>query len=138
MFFVDKDDHLQPVPLKRFERFVLCEDSSERFPEFAGERVRYALITVEVEDRRPVAIKRADYSILKLTSRGKLDRVEWNRALRLVMGMISLPLPKAQNSSVIDASSRFYRKRHEDEFRWQPSQEIEAAIEQAIFSNKNC
>lgn len=135
VFFVDSNDHLHKVPLKRFERLALRKDSSECFPEFAGERLRYALIRVEVLDRRPVAINRADYSILKLNKWGKLHIPEWNRKLRLVMNMMPPLMFGAKTSSVIDASNQFYHKRYDYEFRWQPSSEIEEAIEQAIFSN---
>ena len=133
VFFVDKNDHLHKVPLNRFERLLLHKDSSERFPEFAGECVRYAFVTIEVEDRRPVAINRADYSILKLNGKGKLDTAEWTRKLRLVMNMMTLPASKTKNTPVIDASEQFAKKRYDHEFRWQPSLEIEDAIERAIF-----
>jgi len=134
VFFVDNNDHLHKVPMKRFERLVLRKDSSERFPEFAGERMRYALIAVEVIDRRPVAITRADYSILKLNAKGKLDNAEWNRKLRLVMNTLPFPMITTDNT-VIDASEQFSKKRYDHEFRWQPSPELEDAIEKAIFGN---
>ncbi|MFL6229147.1 MAG: hypothetical protein ACJ741_10240 [Pyrinomonadaceae bacterium] len=137
VFFVDSDDHLHRISVKRFEQLVLRKESSERFPEFAGERVRYALIIVEVEDRRPVAINRADYSILKLNDKGGLDTAEWDRRLQLAMNMMPPLMPEAKDSPVIDASSRFYKKRHEYEFLWQPSLEIVEAIKQAIFGNKD-
>jgi hypothetical protein len=136
VFFIDNNDQLHRIPQARFDRLVLRGDSSERFPEFAGQRVRYALVFVELESRVPVAIKYVDYSILPLDEEGKMDSTEEARVRRLGVDMLSSYLSETKDKSVIDASHRFYKKQHDHEFRWQPSQEVERAIAQAIFSKK--
>ena len=49
------------------------------------------------------------------------------------MNMMALPVLKVENTPVIDANEQFAKKRYDHEFRWQPSPEIEDAIERAIF-----
>lgn len=46
--------------MKRFERVYLSQEKNERFPEYAGQRVRYALVVLELKDKKPVAIERID------------------------------------------------------------------------------
>jgi hypothetical protein len=41
-----------------------------------------------------------------------------------------------QHSQVIEARHRFAKKRYDNEYRWTPTPEIEAAIIRAIFGSK--
>lgn len=132
VFFVDAAG-VRPIPLRRFERLYLLNDSSERFPEYAGQRLRFALIAVEVKERKPVAIRHASYSIIQLDAEGRVDASEWRRGARLGMDMVSWFRPEARGGPVLDARGRFAKKRYEHEFKWRPSREIEGAIAQAIF-----
>lgn len=134
-FFLDEDDHLHRVAMKRLTRLLLRRDGSEKFPEFAGRRVRYALVFVELRGRKPAAIKYTEYAILKLDGEGRLDTAERERAARMAVDMISSRRPET-GGTVIDASRRFNKKRYEHEFRWEPSPEIEAAIVRSIFGEQ--
>ncbi len=133
VFFIEANDAVRRIPLKRFERFYLRSDSDESFPEYAGQRVRYAVIFVELDNRQPTAIRRIDCSILQLNSKGQLDQKEWLRGVRLGMDSIAPPSAQVPASSVVDATYRFSRKRYHHEFRWKPNAEVMKAIEEAIF-----
>jgi len=53
--------------------------------------------------------------------------------LRLVSEFTS-PFTKDESAGkIIDARSRFAKKRYEQEYKWEPTPEIEKAIEAAVF-----
>ena len=53
-FVLNESDRLQRISLKRFDG--LWGDSKERFPEYAGQSMRYALVILETQNRKPNAI----------------------------------------------------------------------------------
>ena len=65
IFLVDKDDQLHPLPRTRYEN-LLRGDAQERLPEFAGKRVRCAVVVLETAERKPIAVNRIVYSFLSL------------------------------------------------------------------------
>jgi hypothetical protein len=111
----------------------LRSDSDESFPEYAGQRVRYALAFVELDNRKPTAIRRIDCSILQFNSKGQLDQEEWLRGAQLGIDSIAPPSGQVPASSVVHATYRFSRKRYDHEFRWKPNAAVMKAIEEAIF-----
>lgn len=136
VFFIDDKDQVRRIPLKRFYRLVLSHDTSETFPEYAGQRIRYVSVTLEVEGREPLAVGRVDYDFLQFDGEGRRDQAERMRKLQLAVDMICLPEPNS-GGPVIDARRQFNQRRYAHEFRWQPTPEIEAAIVQAIFGKKD-
>jgi hypothetical protein len=132
IFLVDEDDSLHRLALARYER-MLRDDLEESIPQFAGKRVRKALVVVDLENRRPVEIVHVEFSWLSLDSQGRLDRSEKERETRLAMQAIP-PLPGDEDSEqVIDARHRFVKKRYDRDYRWNPTPEIMADIVAAIF-----
>jgi transposase len=136
VFILDEKNNLHRIAVKRFERLVLHHNSSESFPEFAGQRVRYAFVILEVENRKPVTVSYVDYAVLQIDDEGKLDTNEQHRAMRLGFDMLPSFISKVVNSPVIDGNRYFSRKRYEHEFRWQPSSDIKEAIVTSIFGKK--
>lgn len=59
IFKVNEDDTLWRLPINRFNQLV-SRDTDERLPEYAGKRLRYALIVIELENRKPVGMLRTD------------------------------------------------------------------------------
>ena len=133
-FVLDNGDRLQRISLKRFDG--LRRESEERFPEYAGQSVRYALVILETQNRKPSAIKSVDCGILKFNSKGQIDEDEWRRQAGLAIEMMPSVIAEARSISLIDARSHFSKKRYEHEFRWQPSLEILEAIEEEILGCK--
>jgi len=132
VFFITDDDSIERLSLSRYER-LLRHDPTERLPQYAGNRVRYALVMLEMEHRRPVAILRTQCSFLQFDSEGRLDIKEQEREARMVVELFP-PLPAEEHpQQVIDARHRFARKRYTNEYQWRPSAEIETAIVEAIF-----
>ncbi|NVL92265.1 MAG: hypothetical protein HWN71_04420 [Desulfobacterales bacterium] len=75
IFLVNDDDSLQLLSLAKFER--LCRrDPGERLPQYAGKRVRYALVVLEVVNGKPIDINRVQYSYLCFDSEGRINTAE--------------------------------------------------------------
>ena len=135
IFFVNDDDEIRRIPLRRFERCLF--QKAERFREYAGQRIRYALVTVELEERQPIAITRIDSGFIKFDKHGRRDEAEGMKAGRLAVQMVADPFDKNPDGSVVDATAVFAKKRYEHEFRWRPSAKVKRAIEDAVLKRKN-
>ena len=135
IFLVDRDDQLHPLPRTRYEN-LLRGDPQERLPEFAGERVRCAVVVLETTERKPIAVNRIVYSFLSLDNTGRLDITERERETELAMESIPPLHSQHASSQVIEARHFFAKKRYEREFRWRPNAEIEAAILDTIFDRE--
>jgi hypothetical protein len=132
LFLVSDDNSLQRLPLARYERLIR-RDPREYFPQYAGKRVRYALVVVDLIDRKPVGIVHTQYFWLSFDSRGRIDRKAQEKEARLAMEILPpLPLEEDQRS-VVNARHLFAKKRYHDDYTWRPAPEIEDAIVVAIF-----
>lgn len=134
IFIIDEDDTVHPLPLTRYQR-LLNQNPNESLTPYAGQRVRYALLVVELFDRRPVRILRSEYSYLTFDKEGRLDRAEKEKETRLVFDNLppsKFPLDDTPEN-VIEARHVFARKRFHQEFRWTPSPEIESALRDHLF-----
>jgi len=136
IFLVEDDNRVRPIPYARFHRFYFLDDKDETFPEYAGQRLRYAFVIIDLENRRPVSIKRSDFSFVRFDSAGCLDKAEWIRGAKLGMDSSSHAYFKPTSSRIIDANYRFAKKRYDHEFRWKPNKTIINAIMESIFGKK--
>ncbi|MGD9240405.1 MAG: hypothetical protein PVG69_10285 [Desulfobacterales bacterium] len=101
--------------------------------QYAGKRIRYALIVLEMINRKPAEILMAEYSFLAFDSKGLLDAGEREKAARLAMDSLEPILPGKKPERVIDAKHKFAKKRFDDRYIWKPTPDIETAIQRAIF-----
>jgi hypothetical protein len=131
IFIFGDNDSMTRIPVNRFNRLIR-RDPAKRFPEYAGKRLRYALIVIESENRKPVDVLRAQYSYLAFDPEGRLREDEREKVTRLSMELIE-PLSGDQEETVINARYKFARKRFDREYRWTPTEEIGTAIYTAIF-----
>ena len=134
IFLVNDDDSIQCFPLARFERLIQ-RDPKERLPQYAGKRVRYVEVALELEQRKPIGILRILYLIMSFDSEGRVDAAEQEKEQRLGIDMIPPMLPDRDSSQVVEALHRFAKKRFDNEYRWKSTQEIELAIMEDIFGN---
>lgn len=78
-----------------------------RFKEYAGQMIRYVLIVLENENRKPIDVLRAQYSFLKFDPDGKLDREFFKEETKLGAEMLP-PVEKDRSTpNLIDAQSLF-------------------------------
>jgi len=132
IFFVNDDDSIQRFPLARFERLI-DRNPNERLPEYANKRIRYVEVALELEQRKPVGILRILYLILPFDSEGRVDAAEQEKERRLGVEMMSPILMDRNSKQVVEARHRFAKRRFDNEYRWKPTQKMEADIMAAIF-----
>ena len=108
----------------------------ERLPEYAGQRLRIAVVILEVKGRKPVAIERMDRGILVFDGTGRVNRSQEQKQGRLAVGSLSWPGSESSKKGIIDARSRFAKKLIVHEYSWRLTPDVEEAIERAIFVNK--
>jgi len=133
IFLVNDDGSVQRFPLARFERLIE-RDPKERLPQYAGKRVRYVEVALELEQKKPVSVLRLLYLILPLDSEGRVDAAEQEKERRLGIEMMP-PILDRGSKQVVEAGHLFAKKRFDNEYRWTPTPEIEAAIINAVFES---
>lgn len=89
VFLGNDDSSLKRFPLARFER-LFQGHPEERLPEYAGKRVRYALVIVDLVNRKPFEILGIQYPILTFDSEGKIDAAELEKEMRLGVDMVRI------------------------------------------------
>ena len=132
VFFVNEDETLKRIPLKRYER-LLGADPEVRFQEYAGKRVRYALAILEIVNRKPVEIVSIQYSILSFDPSGRIDVGELEKEIKLGFKMLQPATADLDSSNVINAEDRFAMKSFHDRYTWKPNSKTKKAINNAIF-----
>ncbi|HEB30601.1 MAG TPA: hypothetical protein ENI15_06965 [Spirochaetes bacterium] len=132
IFLFDDNDSCHRLSNARFNRLIRGEQG-ECLSEYAGKRLRYVMVILEMAGRKPLSIVQIDYNLMPLDAEGRIIREEQEKELRLVFEFTS-PFTKDESAGkIIDGRSRFAKKRYEQEFKWTPSPEIEKAIVAAIF-----
>ena len=110
-------------------------DRRERLHQYAGKRVRCAMVFLEVAGRQVLAIRNIDYFLLPLDDKGRIDKKEWEKGMRLGMDLLPFLHDEQYSKQVTDAQHRFAKRRYEHEFKWKPSRKVEEAIVAAIFKS---
>jgi hypothetical protein len=132
IFIVNDDDSIQRFPLTKYERLIV-RDPNERLPEYANERVRYIMIGVDLVNRKPVEILRAQFSYLSFDSDGLIDRAKLREEVKLYID-IWPPAPIIRYPwDIVDPKPSLPKERHNENDKWTPTPEIEAALLKAIF-----
>ena len=132
IFFITDDGALERISFSRYDR-LHHNDPEERFPQYAGKRIRYVLAVLDLVRRKPVGILHIQYAFLQFDSEGRLDIKEREREARMAVELFPPLHGKEQPVQLIDARYRFARKRYANEYHWQPGAELEAALAEAIF-----
>ena len=132
IFFVNDDDTLARFPFARYER-LLNGDPKEHLIEYAVKRVRYILAVVDLANRIPVSILRTECSYLTFDSKGKIDTAYIEKGSKMLFDGLE-PFPDGESPpEVVNARHRFAMKRYENEYQWEPTQEIITDMMDAIF-----
>jgi hypothetical protein len=135
IFTVDDDDYLHRVSQAKFKQ-IHDIDSNERYPEYAGKRVRFALVLLDTEDRIPKDIQSIDCIRLAFDKDGRLDKSEYYKMMKLAMDSISPLILDGKQNNVVKAEYKFARIRSRREYGWEPSEKVIAEILRAVFKTK--
>jgi hypothetical protein len=132
IFLITEDDSLRRLSGTKFQRLRRGEPQ-ERLPEYANKQIRYALVVLETEHRKPVAIHMIQYAYLFFDAEGRLDRANLEQAARLALDMVPPLASEIRNGQIIDARHQFAKKRYHDQYKWTPTPELEAAIVRGVL-----
>jgi hypothetical protein len=132
VFFVEDNDSLQRIPMARLDR-LLRFDRVESLQRYAGKRVRCAMVFLEVAGRQVLTIRNIDYFLLTFDDKGRINKKEWEKGMRLGMDLLPPLFNEEHPKQVINVSHRFAKRRYEHEFKWKPSRKVEEAIVAAVF-----
>jgi hypothetical protein len=134
VFLIDDNGSLQRISMVRLTR-LLHFDRRESLQQYAGKRVRCAMVFLEVAERQVLAIRNIDYFLLQFNDKGRIDKKEWEKGLRLGMELLPSLHDGQDPKQVINAQHRFAKRRYEHEFKWKPIRKVEEAIVAAIFKS---
>ena len=134
VFLIDDNDTLHRISMARLDR-LLHFDRRESFHLYAEKRVRCAMVVLEVEGRQVLVIRNADYFLLPFDDKGRIDKREWEKGMRLGMDLLPSSFKEKNHKRIINASHRFAKRRYEHEFKWKPSRKVEEAIVGLIFQS---
>lgn len=116
-----------PISYARWKRVW---DGEERLPEYAGQRVKYALVFVDTEDRKPVGIKYVEWAYRRIEKDGSFDALA---AVKEAVDGMSLHAPsQAAGSTVLDGRTAFVKRRN----FWEPTAELRNAIYRAALQRR--
>jgi hypothetical protein len=132
VFLIGDNDSLQRISMVRLTR-LLHFDRRESLQQYAGKRVRCAMVFLEVVGRQVRAIRNTDYFLLQFNDKGRIDKKEWEKGMRLGMEILPSILNEEHPKKVINAQHRFAKRRYEHKFKWKPSRKVEEAIMAAVF-----
>jgi hypothetical protein len=135
VFVVEDDGSLKRIAMAQYERLRRHEPEGA-FPQYAGRRVRCAMVVLKVAGRVPLAIERIDYFVLPFDRNGYLDEREQEKQARLAVEVLPPVVEEERDGQVINARSQFAKRRYDHEFKWKPSPETQAAIVAAIFGKE--
>ena len=143
VFIINEDDTVRRIPYALYERLVKGK-SADRSQEYAGKRVRCAVVWVEIMKRRPLRIHDIDYILLPFNNKGRIDISEWERKRKVGMEIeaarikefLSSVLRKDKMSNLVEAQHRFLKKRYDHEFTWKPNRKIKEEILTHIFGKR--
>ena len=133
ILLIDDNDSLHRIPMSRLDR-MLHFDRVESLPRYANKRVRCATVFLEVAGRQVQAIRNIDYFLLHFDAKGRINKKEWEKGMRLGMELLPFIPNEEHPKKVINAQHRFAKRRYEHEFKWKPSRKVEEAIVGAILS----
>ena len=125
IMFLDGDRIIR-VSQRRFERLV-DRDLNEAMPEYAGQRIRCAMVYVQLADRKPLEVVRIDYMVLPLDPEGRLDADLQSRKMMLAGEMFGFGMTGTAER-VVDFGPYLAEKQYRAEYKWKPTENEERAL----------
>lgn len=125
VMFLD-GDRIVRVSQRRFER-LFDRDLNEAMPEYAGQRVRCAMVYVQLADRKPVEVVRIDYMVLPLDPDGRLDADLQSRQMMLAGEMFGRGITGTPER-VVEFGPYLAERQYHAAFKWKPTENEERAL----------
>ena len=127
IFLIDEADKIIRIATARFDR-LRDRDPKESLAQYKNSRIRYAMVILELENRKPISIVRVDYGYLALDFEGRVDKKFLDTESMTAVSMIPpIPLP-GESPNIVRARDKFAERRFKNEFTWSPTPELEQSI----------
>lgn len=117
VFFVHNNDDFIKVSYARWDR-LHSKHPTECFPEYAGKRMRFIFVILDLEEKKPVYIRHIDLGFITFDAEGKMDQEDWEKHLHLAVESADLFGPEENEGNVINARTQFLRKGYHHRYRW--------------------
>ncbi len=132
-FLVTGEDEIIRLSYARFDRLD-SNPPKDNIKEFAGQRVRWAEIVVELENRKPSKIVHVTYGYLHFKNDGYLDVDRFTNDAAIVINA-EFPdfLVVDEPDNVINAQREFSKKRRDHQVWWKPNTTLERKIMDAAI-----
>jgi len=134
-YLVAVDDTIYRLANTMFNR-MLRDPASQRFPFFAGQRVRMADVIVELVGREAACVVRTTFAVLTFDEEGRLDASRFaTQQFALAETALAPVLAVSDNNeTIVDASHRFVAQGG----AWAPSKALARAIEDVALGRRRC
>jgi hypothetical protein len=127
-FLVDENDRVVRVPVK-----VLSGEPRKAVPEYAGKRVRYALVVVVHRHRKPLYVDHMECGYVAFDRMGRLDRGREAKEMAAAIRCIDDPYAGKGLDNIIDAAVHFAKRQYQHECKWKPTPKIVHEIKKLVF-----
>jgi hypothetical protein len=127
-FLVTDEDEIIRLSNARFER-LSSNPPTDHLVEFTDQRVRWAGIIVELENRKPSKILRITYGYLHFNSNGGLDVMRYlqDAAVVVAAGFPNIFFGETP-PNVINARQEFAKRQRDHRVWWKPNATLERQI----------
>lgn len=130
--FIFDNNNIKQISLAKYNRLIHGY-KNESIPEYAGKRIRTAVVIVETENRKPMNILNIDCEYVNVDKDGKFDQSEREEKMIDAMRMMDIPTDNDSPKNVIDSSSHFAQKRFRNKYLWTPTDHEIQMIKEQIF-----
>ena len=130
--FVFDENDIRKISYARFQR-LLDGDAKESLSEYAGKKIKYAVVLIETKNRKPIEVLNIDLGYVYVKHDGKLNQNKLRQGTADAMKAVSFT-DEEPPANVVDASATFAAKRYRDKHTWAPSQDEMNQIYQLVFN----
>lgn len=130
--FIFDNDNIRPISLAKYNRLIQG-DKNESIPEYAGQRIRTAVVIVETENRKPINILKVDCEYINVDKDGKFDQDEQQEKKIDALRMMNIPTDDEILQNDIDSSSHFAQKTFKNKYLWAITDYELQKIKERIF-----
>ncbi|MBI9100470.1 MAG: hypothetical protein JEY91_18465 [Spirochaetaceae bacterium] len=134
-YIVKEDNNLVKVSSTKLEKMYRCENQAS-LPDYAGQNIKLVNVIIDNKNRKPYEIIKIECTYLRLNDKGQLDSKYLDDEMRCIGNLIDLPCIENRNPNVVDAYSKFAKRKLNNMYTWKLTSEIEASIYDKIFNNK--
>ncbi len=134
VFFVSEDDHVKRFNAQQFDRLHVRD---RRLPGLATKTIKYMLVLLATQDRRPTRIRHIECGVLVFDRNGVLDADAESDKMKLAVSMVESGYEADDIPAVVNARHLFAKREFAHKYRWTPSKAVLRQVGDAIFGGVN-